>query len=66
MTREQIDRLDFLHNTIHQMVEDVVGKGELVWDMSLIGDISDLIEDYVVGNDIMPAQEFAPYDEVSV
>lgn len=62
LTREQIDRLDFLHNTIHQMVEQVVGQ-EMDWDMELVGEISDLIEDYVVKHGIMTDMEFAPYVE---
>lgn len=65
LSNAEIDRLDFLHNRIHEMVEDVVGK-ELVWDMELIGEISDVVEDYVVKNNIMTAQEFAPYVEVQV
>ena len=38
LTREEGERLDFVHNTIHQMICDLAGQ-EVEWDTETIGEI---------------------------
>lgn len=65
LTAKEIDRLDFVHNNIHELICTLAGEGhEVPWDMSVIGEISDIIEDYVCETlHIMTATQFAPYVE---
>lgn len=56
-----MDRLDFVHNTIHQMICCLAGQ-EVEWDMEAIGEISDLVEELVCDRlRIMTDHGFAPY-----
>lgn len=56
-----MDRLDFVHNTIHQMICCLAGQ-EVEWDMEVIGEISDQVEELVCGRlKLMPDHQFAPY-----
>ena len=43
LTNRETERLDFVHNTIHQAICDLAGQ-ELEWDAETIGAISDLVE----------------------
>lgn len=61
LTQEQIDRLDFVHNRIHQMMCDLAGQ-EIDWNMEWIGEISDLAEHFICKElGLMTDMEFAPY-----
>ena len=61
LTRQEMERLDFVHNTIHQMICDLAGQ-EIEWDAGTIGEISDLVEELVCGRlGLMTDLEFAPY-----
>lgn len=51
MTREplsdtEIERLDYVHNAVHQLLCDLAGV-EVPWDISVIGDISDIAEECI-------------------
>jgi hypothetical protein len=64
LTNREEERLDFVHNTIHQMICDLAGR-EIEWDTETIGNVSDLVEELVCDRlQIMPDYEFAPYIEV--
>jgi len=61
LTREEGERLDFVHNTIHQMICDLAGQ-EVEWDTETVGEISDRVEELVCNRlHIMSDLEFAPY-----
>ena len=64
LTDDQIQRLDFVHNSIHDMLCAVAGQ-ELPWDMEFIGQIEDIAQDYICGKlKLMTEMEFSPYFEV--
>lgn len=65
LTGKQTDRLDFVHNTIHEMLCALAGR-EIEEDVSVIAEISDLAEEYICNKlGLMTDQEFAPYVEDS-
>lgn len=66
LTNDQIERLDFIHNKIYRLVREVTPmehRRKIEWDMEVIGEVSDVIEDYLVSKKICTAMEFAPYVE---
>lgn len=64
LTDEQITRLDFVHNAIFNLMQDLVPDGnELDWDMEIIGEVADVIQDYLVKKGICTEMQFAPYVE---
>jgi hypothetical protein len=63
LTNKEIDRLDFVHNTIHSMLCALAGR-EIEWDISVIAEISDLAEEHICDKlGLMSDREFAPYVE---
>lgn len=63
LTSKQIERIDFLHNSVHQMLCSLAGR-EIEWDISVIGEICDVAEDHICSNlGIMKDMEFYPYVE---
>ena len=61
LSRQEMDRLDFVHNTIHQMICQLAGQ-EVEWDVEVIGEISDLVEELVCRRlKLMSDRQFAPY-----
>ena len=61
LTDQELDRLDLVHNTILDMMSTLAGQ-PVKWDMEIIGEISDIVEDYVCGKlKIMTPKQFAPY-----
>jgi len=64
LTDVQITRLDFVHNAIFNLMQDLVPDGkELDWDMEIIGEVADVIQDYLVKKGICNEMEFAPFVE---
>jgi len=64
LTDVQITRLDFVHNAIFNLMQDLVPDGkELEWDISIISEVADDICDYLVKNGICTEMEFAPFVE---
>ena len=62
LTTEQEERLNYIHNTIHEMLCNLAGKKDLEWDIEPIGEISDIAEEHICGKlGIMTEMEFAPY-----
>jgi hypothetical protein len=63
LTQRETERLDYVHNAIHTLICDLAGQ-EVEWDAEVIGDISDVVEEFVCDRlHIMPDHEFAPYIE---
>jgi len=51
LTDSQLDRLDYVHNAIWNLVKKINPNRpckRLEWDMEIIGEISDAIEEYLV------------------
>ena len=64
LTDEQITRLDFVHNAIFNLMQDLVPDGkELEWDISIISEVADDICDYLVKKGICTEMGFAPFVE---
>ena len=64
LTDKQITRLDFVHNAIFNLMQDLVPYGnELDWDMEIIGEVADVIQDYLVKKGICTEMEFVPFVE---
>lgn len=64
LTDVQITRLDFVHNAIFNLMQDLVPDGkELEWDISIISEVADDICDYLVKKRICTEMEFAPFVE---
>ncbi len=63
LTRPEMERLDYVHNSIHQLICDLAGQ-DVDWDVEVIGEISDLVEEHVCTKlGLMKDYEFAPYIE---
>lgn len=64
LTDDEIQRLDYVHNNIHWLLCNLAGR-EIEWDMSIIGEISDMAEEHICGKlGLMTPKEFAPYTEI--
>lgn len=62
-TAKELNRLDFVHNTIHEMVCDVAGS-KVPWDMEVIGTVADVVGQHICSKlKLMTEQEFLPYRE---
>ena len=67
LTDAQIERLDFVHNTIFDCIQSLVGHKQdkkLEWDMEIIGEVADVICNYVVEKELYTEMEFLPYVEI--
>jgi hypothetical protein len=63
LTDKEVDRLDFVHNAIHDLLCTLAGR-DIEWDISVISEISDLSEEYICEKlGLMTDREFAPYVE---
>jgi hypothetical protein len=65
-TEQETDRQDRVDNAIFNMVEEITPIGYMDWDMELIGEIRDVIKEYVVDQkNWMTEQQFYPYRELT-
>ena len=63
LTDKEVDRLDFVHNTVHSLLCALAGR-DIEWDISVIAEISDLAEEHICEKlGLMTDREFAPYVE---
>jgi hypothetical protein len=63
LNRRQLNRLYYVHNTIHKMLIELSGT-EIEWDMHYIGRIADIAQEQICGKlKVMPEMEFMPYNE---
>jgi len=61
LTDAQIDRIDYVHNTIYEMLCDLAGQ-EIEWDMHFVEQITDLAEQLICKEQkLMTDMEFCPY-----
>jgi len=64
LTDVELERNDFIHNEIFDLINRLNPKGtEVEWDIGIIAEIADDIEDYLVKKGICTAMEFSPYRE---
>lgn len=64
LTDDEIQRLDYVHNSIHHLLCNLAGQ-EIEWDISVIEEISDLAEEHICGKlKLMTPKEYAPYIEL--
>ncbi len=65
LTEEQIKRQDSVDNTIYQLIQELNPTvDEIRWDIEMIGDVRDVIEDWIVERlKITDKQNFYPYLE---
>jgi hypothetical protein len=63
-TQEETDRQDRVDNAIFSVIEEITPIGYAQWDMEIIGDVRDVIMEYVVNQKKwMTEQQFYPYRE---
>lgn len=61
LTDEQIERQDYVDNAIFSLICDVnPSDTELEWDIELIGNVRDAIQNELVSRKVCTAQEFYP------
>ncbi|MBU4319983.1 MAG: hypothetical protein L6246_02370 [Thermodesulfovibrionales bacterium] len=65
LTAEQIKRQDSVDNAIYQLVREINPTAdEIRWDIEMIGEVRDVIEDWLVERlKITDEQNFYPYLE---
>lgn len=64
LTSQQIERQDFVDNAIYELINLVVPTNqEISWDIEVIGDVRDVIQQKLVERGICTEQEFYPYIE---
>ena len=64
LTNKQIERQDFVDNKIMQLLQDLSLTYEpLVWNIDIIGEIRDSIEQYFLSKGICTEEEFYPTAE---
>ena len=65
LTDAELERNDYIHNEVFDLINRLNPAGtELEWDISIIAEIADDIEDYFVAKGICTAKEFSPYKEI--
>ena len=65
LTDAELERNDYIHNEIFDLINRLNPAGtELEWDISIIAEVADDIEDYLVAKGICTAKEFSPYREI--
>ena len=64
LTKKQIERQDFVDNTIFNLLETLNPTNkQLDWDIEMIGTIRNVVSEYLVNIEICPEQEFYPFVE---
>jgi hypothetical protein len=64
-TGQETDRQDAVDSAIEEMLESVSPIGYVQWDMEIIGEIRDIVQDYIVNKKgWMSEQAFYPYREL--
>ena len=62
LTAEQIERQDYVDNTIYNMIIDIIPTTKPIdWNIELISRIRDAVSDFVVDNNICSEQDFYPF-----
>lgn len=64
LTRQQIERQDFVDNNIYQVINDLIPSNRSIeWDIESIGTIRDSIQQVLIDKGLCSEQEFYPYIE---
>lgn len=64
LTSRQIERQDMVDNKIMELLQDINPSNQpLVWDIDIIGEIRDSIEQYFLSKGICTEEEFYPIAE---
>ncbi len=62
LTDTQIERQDFVDNTIYEMLIDLIpSEKSMHWDIDSIGRVRDVIAQVFVEKNLCSEQEFYPY-----
>jgi len=59
LTERQIERQDFVDNTIHRCLEELAGE-PIQWDISLIGAVRDVVSEEFKSRGVMNEEAFYP------
>jgi len=64
LTRKQIERQDFVDNSIFALLQTLNTTDKVIdWDIEIIGSIRDVIQDNIINKIGCSEQEFYPYVE---
>ena len=64
LTAQQIERQDFVDNTIQELINELIPSDKkMEWNIDIIAEIRDAVQAQLVGNGYCTAQEFYPYIE---
>ena len=64
MTKEQIERQDFVDNAVYDFINELIPSDkEMEWDIEAIGEVRDAVQAILVGRGFCTEQEFYPYIE---
>ncbi len=62
LTKNQIERQDFVDNTIFELLQTLNPTKEYFdWDIEMIAEIRDTIQHYIINKTKCSEQEFYPY-----
>ncbi|MCR5065136.1 MAG: hypothetical protein K6A67_05130 [Bacteroidales bacterium] len=62
LTKQQIERQDFVDNAIFELINKLIPSDKkMEWDIEAIGEIRDAIQAYFVGRGFCTGKEFYPY-----
>lgn len=63
LTKKQLERQDSVDNAIFELIQELAG-GTLNWDIEMIADVRDIIQEWVVGKmKLCSEQDFYPFLE---
>jgi len=64
LTRKQIERQDFVDNSIFALLQTLNTTDKLIdWDIEIIGNIREVIQNHIINKIGCSEQEFYPYIE---
>jgi hypothetical protein len=64
ITDAETERIDFIHNEIIELINTLNPTGKTIdYDINMIQEVADLIEEHLVAKGICTAMEFMPYRE---
>ena len=65
LTKKELERQDFVDNTIFEMLGELVpANRKLRWDIEIIGAVRDAIQTQLIARGVMIKQQFYPYRRI--
>jgi len=62
LTKQQLERQDFVDNEIFELIQKFFPDGkQLEWNIEIIGEVRDAIENQLVEREIISKKQFYPY-----